>query len=273
MPNLWFQDGTRIGYFENGRVIFMERKILREPTTHHIHNYYEIEFITEGSGEYFHNGTAYPIRPGLLFYVTPTDFHQIIPRDPLTMITLIIHEQMISPEWQTFFMRQPGNNVYLLDQQETAQWNARFLTLETEIAAKDGYARENQTRLLEIMLSAVARMLSQQQKKQPKHTQFQRALDYIAHHYCEPLTLEEIAGAVGYTPQYFCSLFHRQTGRQLMDFLTDLRLNHAKMLLRTTDLSIIEICFRSGFNSQSSFFRHFRRFGQTPAAYRKELRS
>ena len=50
----------------------------------------------------------------------------------------------------------------------------------------------------------------------------------------------------------------------------ELRLNHAAMLLVTTDSPIIEIASKSGFNNLSNFNRAFKMyFGKTPSAYRK----
>lgn len=264
------RQGNHIYFSSENPQLWFEKKDITEPTTLHIHDYYEIELITEGTGEYYHNGTAYPIGSGLLFFMTPTDFHQIVPIESCHILTVMIHESMISPEWQTFFMSQLNNAVYLLDTKERVQWTSRFTVIEPEIKSPDLYSAENQRRLMEVFLSAVARLAKKKGEQAGRHTNFQKALDYISHHYCENLSLEDFAAAVGYTPQYFCALFRKHTDRSLMDFITDLRLHHAKMLLRTTDLSATEICFRCGFNSQSSFFRQFRqRIGKTPAEYRK----
>lgn len=257
-------------YFSDGRPIYPVSKILDAPTILHTHDFYELELITEGEGEYYHNGTTFPLERGLLFFMTPTDFHQIVPKDTCKIHTVEINENIISSEWQTFFMSHPTTAVYKLSEAELEQWMARHTAARAEYELSDDYSAENMIRLLEVLLSCVARIMKREQKAKKSRSSFQQALDYIAHHYNEPLSLEEIATAVGYTPQYFCSLFRQQTGRQLMDFITDLRLNYAKMLLRTTNLSATEICFRSGFNSQSAFFRQFRlRMEQSPADYRK----
>ena len=53
-------------------------------------------------------------------------------------------------------------------------------------------------------------------------------------------------------------------------YVNELRLNHAAMLLVTTDSPIIEIASKSGFNNLSNFNRAFKMyFGKTPSTYRK----
>lgn len=55
-------------------------------------------------------------------------------------------------------------------------------------------------------------------------------------------------------------------------YLNKLRLEHAKKLLETTDLSVKEVCFKSGYKTTSHFFRIFRSFFQiSPAEYRESM--
>lgn len=98
-----------------------------------------------------------------------------------------------------------------------------------------------------------------------------RALDYIReHYYRSDLSLNSVAEAVNLSPSYLGAQFKRHTGSTYISFLTTLRIEEAKRLLRSTDLSINYIAEKVGYPNVTNFYRHFQRLaGMTPAAYRK----
>ena len=93
---------------------------------------------------------------------------------------------------------------------------------------------------------------------------------YVEEHYMEPITLEEIAKHVGLNETYLSSVFKKQTGKSLIDFLTHVRVQHAKELLINHHKSINEIAEEVGFNDAKYFTKRFKKFtGVSPNEYRK----
>lgn len=87
-----------------------------------------------------------------------------------------------------------------------------------------------------------------------------------------PLDLEAIARRACLSPYHFHRLFRRQYGVTPHRYLTDRRVARARELLRTTELSVTEICLEVGFSSLGSFSTLFRRHvGHPPARYRRRL--
>ena len=71
----------------------------------------------------------------------------------------------------------------------------------------------------------------------------------------------------------FCRYFKMVTNKTFTQFVNEYRLVRASRLLAEQSMSITEVCFESGFNNFSHFNKKFKAFtGQTPSAYRKELR-
>lgn len=100
----------------------------------------------------------------------------------------------------------------------------------------------------------------------------ERLARFIVEHYLEPLTLADIAGAVGVHPNYAANLFRRHCGQTLLQCLTQHRLAHAQRMLATSDEKVIDIAFASGFGSLSRFHEAFiAKCGVAPAAYRRRL--
>jgi AraC-like DNA-binding protein len=88
----------------------------------------------------------------------------------------------------------------------------------------------------------------------------------------EPIALEDISARVFMTPQSFCRFFKKSTQKTFTNFLNEYRINHATKLLSETDVDIKTICYESGFNNLSNFFRNFKKITQlTPNAYRDEI--
>lgn len=100
----------------------------------------------------------------------------------------------------------------------------------------------------------------------------QEALIYIEEHLEYNLNMEDIAAYVSLSPSHFSRLFKSVTGSSYTDYLTDVRIQHAQIMLATTNLSIHEIAIRvglSGGNYLSALFK--KRLGISPKEYKKSL--
>jgi len=107
------------------------------------------------------------------------------------------------------------------------------------------------------------------QRSEP-HSAIEKMAHYIVAHYQTPLTVEEVAGAVGLHPNYATTSFKRTFGMTLWEYTLQYRVTQAQRLLVTTDASVLDVAMQSGFGSLSSFYTAFRRFtGRTP----KDVRS
>jgi len=102
-----------------------------------------------------------------------------------------------------------------------------------------------------------------------KITQIKPAVDYIEAHYDQPIALADIAKAAYLSISRLAHLFKEQMGITIIDYLTSVRINHAKQLLLATDKSCTKICFEVGYNNQSYFTRTFKDIvGMTPRKFR-----
>lgn len=85
-----------------------------------------------------------------------------------------------------------------------------------------------------------------------------RIIDYLHLNFSYDFSLDELADALSLNKNYLCRLFRRETGQTIMEYLTALRILHAKYLLRNTDFPVTDVCFLSGFSSYISFSRAFK---------------
>lgn len=97
-----------------------------------------------------------------------------------------------------------------------------------------------------------------------------RSMEYIRGHYNEPLKRNELADSVSISINHFSYLFKQYSGYSPMQYITRVRLDNAKYMLRNSSLPISEIALRVGFQDPLYFARVFaKETGFSPRAYRK----
>lgn len=101
----------------------------------------------------------------------------------------------------------------------------------------------------------------------------EQILLYIHDHLNEKLTLQVLADLVHLSPYYLSRLFKKETGLSPIDYIINVRMNEAKLLLITTDQSISEIALEVGYASGISFTNVFtNKIGCAPKQFRRLMR-
>ncbi|GAB2178024.1 helix-turn-helix transcriptional regulator [Dongia sp. agr-C8] len=101
-----------------------------------------------------------------------------------------------------------------------------------------------------------------------------RATEYMRRAYPRPITCADTAKVAGISTAHLHGLFKQWLGMTPGRYLGEIRLDRAKDRLAGSAEPIVEIALGVGFSEQSAFTRAFRRrFGQSPAAYRRRLQS
>lgn len=95
------------------------------------------------------------------------------------------------------------------------------------------------------------------------------AKQFIGANYTSPLRLDQVAENVGLSAPYFSTKFRRSTGSSFVDYVTGLRVERAKDLLKNTNQKIHEISLAVGFQDSRHFSRVFKRScGMLPTQFR-----
>lgn len=95
------------------------------------------------------------------------------------------------------------------------------------------------------------------------------ALEYCEQNFRHSFRLQEVANAVGYSPNYLSRLVSMHLGGSLFEYVRDLRIAESKRLLQSTNLTIGEVSRSLGYRDPPQFSHSFRRAtGQSPTEYR-----
>lgn len=120
------------------------------------------------------------------------------------------------------------------------------------------------------MVVVISEYMGELNKELPKS--IQDALHYITQHFAEELSMNQVADYVHLNPWYFSELFKLKVGVTFSDYITKVRMDEAKNLLRNTDLKNYEIAGRVGFKNATYFSVVFKKSeGVTPKVYRKTV--
>ena len=151
-----------------------------------------------------------------------------------------------------------------------------YRELDTLSSIKDGFYAFMQflTILYELSKCEGARALSSTSfakiEAPSDSRRVQKVKTFIDAHYREDIRLAQLSDIAGMSDSSFSRFFKLHTGRNLSDYIIDLRLGHAcRQLVDSTD-SVAEICYACGFNNLSNFNRIFRkRKGCSPSEFRE----
>ena len=108
------------------------------------------------------------------------------------------------------------------------------------------------------------------QPTEEKNHLVELAKEYVEEHYYENLMLADVAQKVGVSAGYLSTLFQKQLSKGFVDYLNEIRIEHACTYLQQNYLKTYEIAYKVGFKDEKYFSKVFKKIkGQSPSEYRK----
>ncbi len=236
----------------------------------HWHDFYEIEYVQSGHAVQIINGHSFEVQPGSAALLSPVDFHcyqNVSPFDPLKVINIKFSDLILPQNIRSDIYEQHQPVIGRPDQLE-----ALLLKLHDEYYAnrygRDTFIIAGITQICVLLMRDLPE-ISSAAEFEPRSL-IQQAVLYIRSHYRRPITVDEVAGMIHLTPNYFSEYFKKQTGVKFSAYVQKLRLEFAVSLLKMSDLSIKQVADESGFNSAAYFSNAFKDyFGVSPEQFRR----
>lgn len=245
----------------------------------HFHSYYELYYMEEGQCKFFLTDTVYSLQKGHMLLIPPGEFHTVVydTKGMHDRFNLYFDKEKIDPcvrSYLSIFDEDPSVRHFRVAKEKEEEVS-RFLYRLLEL-----YRMENDFGDLTIHYFLPAFLLSLSKNtvsidaaedRDPKEAALENAVQYVATHYAETITLEDAAGIAGFTPTYFSRKFKELVGICFRDYLTHIRLKESTKLLRQTTIPVQEVANRCGFHSSNYFGDTFRQaYGMSPRDYRKK---
>ena len=154
---------------------------------------------------------------------------------------------------------------------ERADWFERFAALAAELRTRrDGY-HEATLAHLTLLLVALSRLSADvaDTLRSADEPLLAAVFEVIERRYPGPLSLTDVAADLALSPGHLTTVVRRKTGRTVQQWIAQRRMQHARLLLADTDLTVAAISHRVGYPDVSYFIKRFRaEHGLTPAQWR-----
>lgn len=124
-------------------------------------------------------------------------------------------------------------------------------------------------RLCELINTAIENVRSMQKTDSIVHSQKDIIKDYIDRNYKKDISAKDVAGILGYSDVYFSKVFKQLFDDNFINYLTKIRIDRAKLLLKDISFNIKEIGKSVGYADSNYFTKVFKRsIGMSPSEYR-----
>lgn len=251
----------------------------------HQHPEYELILFTEGKGMSFIGNHIGEFETGDVFFLGANLPHTF-QKEHSDLITSAIVVQFKEDFWGNNFLRLPESKeirqLFDISMQGMRIEGKSKRLLRHIIVSLEYTSGFNRIIKLCECLQIMAKnrdyiLLSTQKGKEYSHKnkeRIEKVFHYTMESFSEPIALKDVANLINMSVPSFCNYFKRSTQKTYVGFLNEVRIGHACRLLADTEMTIIEICFESGFNTLANFNKQFLKIRKmTPSQYRKYSRS
>ena len=275
---------TEKEFFRGKELIAVTVSEYRPTIEDHRHDFYEIAFITHGSGYHIINGKTDYISEGSLVLITPGSVHNYSGDSDLRWINILFEPQaanlflintqnaeiimssVLLSDYFHFNIKALNNNADWIIQEMLSEYNARQSGYQEVLS---GYLQVLLTKLFRTAEyrenAALSKVQNPQALKDTVITLLNRGIN---------VSSESLAHRAFLSGRAFSNLFKKAYGETLTQFSRRYKIEWACRLLRETDLSVSEIMEKVNMTDPKNFFAAFKKYtSTTPKKYRENSRN
>jgi AraC-like DNA-binding protein len=256
------------------------------PDHRHAHDFLVLVYVEEGVGSFAVDGAERPLRAGQVHAVPPGQVIGVstvfelarcrawsVAFTPDAVPALAAVSPLAWAHHPLLAMFAPGAGLGLVAEPDRPRWSAWLTELAEELTDPRRLgAREAVAGLLTRVLVAAARLAPPASSGTPDPL-VERVFNEIEATFREPVSVGDVARALGYTPGHLTTVVRERTGRPLLEWITERRMTEVRRMLRETDLPLGVVAARSGLRDATYLVRRFReRYGITPERWRRSQR-
>lgn len=249
----------------------------------HVHNHYELFYLSKGSCTFIMKAHSYNLVPGSVIIIPPNTPHLIhyTSRQQSVRTSILFREMDINFTNLTFISEMLNGGKHKLILQIPPMYQVHVEQLIRNMEAEQ---RFNDTKISPTMLSICLIQLiiiinrfstgidiTLMDELHTTNRQVNLAATFINRNYNQRISLSDIADASGFSPNYLSRKFKEDTGIGVHEYLTYVRLNKAAIELAHTDHTVTEVALNNGFSDSNYFKDAFHKaYGMSPRDYRKK---
>lgn len=259
----------------------------------HEHDFYELAYVYEGFGRHCTEDGVIDIHTSDFILLSPGYAHCVMSVDNINLIRIynclfeknffesavervFADKSMCNTEFYKMFSSKKPFCLTLFDNDDqTVHDLVRLASKEYNL---EEYCSPSAIQhYLDIILLETSRALDHYlgiaEKLVRRQEDIVKLLQFIQSNISMKLTVEFLAEQIHLSPDYLSKYFKKHTGKTISQFISETRIEKAKILLKQTDKSITEIGFSCGYSSPANFRKYFTKLaGLSPREYRKKYK-
>ena len=250
-----------ISFVENG---------CKERWSHaHWHEHLEIHFILDGTATFRCGNENIFLKKNECLVINSNTLHQSLGDETSESFCIILQSSFLEDNFVVF--ENHIDDDYLAELMRLVYAKYKSNDPSREFGIK-GYAYL----LVSYLIDNYSRNnLSELRYKQhsDRLDTLNNSLKYIENHYKEPITTKALAELSHVSEGHSCHIFKETFGKTAKEYINFVRVGKAKNLIKTTDMTIVEIAFCCGFTDANYFSRTFKKYmGATPTSLREAIK-
>jgi AraC-like DNA-binding protein/quercetin dioxygenase-like cupin family protein len=255
----------------------------------HSHEFEELVVVIGGRGRHRTGGGEWQIRTGDVFVVPRGERHAYAKTERLELCNVLFQPERLPLDWasldaapgyRALFAMEPrwrggaqGSSRLRLDADALAETVVLLKRLQRELAEDQPGRQMVSVGLFLQLVGLLCRAYGKHPHREGRRLLgLERAMNRLTSLQGPAPSLLELAALAGMSVSTFQRAWHRYAGRTPNDYLLELRLDRARVLLETTMLTVSEVSARVGFEDSNYFSRRFRiAYGNSPRRWRTTL--
>lgn len=245
-------------------IILNHRELSYRP---HIHKHIEIIYVFKLGQHIDIDGKKYEIHEGEAAVIFPNSVHTYyrLEKRPTEQIFAIISPELFNSLFPDL-SRLDTDYPVITNVEDSVKLAFK------ELAECDDFAQRLAWSMV-ILTKLMKKLTVHCRQTEPVNDLVRKIITYIGNNFHEDISLEKLAEEFSVSKFYISRTFSEKIKMSLPKYLALIRAEYAAELMRTTDDSITNICINSGFASQSTFNRAFKKiYCMTPREYKGNMR-
>lgn len=228
---------------------------------------YELRFTLDGEGLLDYNGKTYTLSKGEGYFIDCRKRHYYRTSGKRWISTVFhFNGAPVAPIFNALL--QSGSVKFT----DAAFPNFEMMQMQLlqETLAVSAHAELKISCRFHVLLTELLTQTTKSTSSEKTSSIIEKIVRYMQTNYKEDVSIDALCREFGISRTHMNRCFRQYTGFSPHDYLIQLRLNNAKLLLKNTDLTVEEVCLQSGFQDTAYFIQAFKKKeGITPLKYRK----
>ena len=240
----------------------------------HRHSDWEFTSTVDGTGCNVVNGTPYDLMPGDFVLLGPQHVHQYVSDKPIHRRDVCIATEkmqqlcfILSPDLYEKLCKSEKPIIIHLSLETFGELHQRL----NKLSALESANLYSSATLVSIVVYLLGVYVEHKSEKNMPES-ILSFLQQISNPDVFSMRSNDIISLISYSHSHFIKIFKKYVGKTIIEYITDLRISYAATLLTSTDLSVITIASKVGYDNQSFFAQKFKnKYNVSPMEYRNSV--